>query len=104
MAINLEDTKALQELDLEALIADAVERKDKEALRWLEDETNKTITRTNKKSGKEYETVRSIVSIRSEYLTKFLRYNPKSKQKEEEKKERKAKIKQMFADAFAQLD
>ena len=108
MAINLSSQEEIRKLTLKDLIADAVERKDKDALQWLKEESAKKVER-KREDGTIYEVDKSIVSIRAEYIKKFLDYKPasmlskemaKARKREKREKEREA----MFADAFAMLD
>lgn len=107
MAINLSSQEEIRKLTLKDLIADAVERKDKDALKWLQEESAKKVER-KREDGTVYEVDKSIVSIRAEYIKKFLDYKPvstlskemaKARKREKREKEREA----MFADAFAKL-
>lgn len=107
MAINLSSQEEIRKLTLKDLIADAVERKDKDALKWLQEESAKKVER-KREDGTVYEVDKSIVSIRAEYIKKFLDYKPastlskemaKTRKREKREKEREA----MFADAFAKL-
>ena len=108
MAIDLNNLEACRKLTLKDLIADAVERKDKKALVWLQEQSETMVDRT-KEDGTTYKVNKSIVSIRSEYFKKFLDYKPKGKlsaeQAKQRKREKKAKeVADMFANAFAMLD
>ena len=94
-------TAELNKLTLDDLIADAVARKDKEALNWLKVEANSMKTRT-KEGGATYEVRKSIVEIRPAYLKKFLGYQSKSEAAKERAKEaKKAKAQKKIDDAFA---
>jgi len=107
MAIDLTNQEALRKLTLEDLVADAVEKQDIDALRFLEDEASQTDKRTNKKTGVEYEVPRSIVSIRAKYLRDYCGYTPKrpdaSKSKEKKKAERAEKRANLFEQAFKDI-
>jgi len=101
-------TAELNKLTLDDLIADAVARKDRKALEWLQREANKMKTRT-KDDGTTYEVRKSIVEIRPAYLKEFLKYQSKSEAaKEKAKAQKKAKAQQKINDAFeaafAELD
>lgn len=104
--IDIKDQAAIRKLTLENLIDDAVERNDKEALRWLEDETFKMVKRKKKDSDETIEADNPIISIRAEYLRKFLGYVPapnKAYDREKEKAKRDAEKRAKFAAAFARL-
>ena len=108
MAIDISKQEELRRLKLEDLIADAVERKDKDALTWLKEESAKKDVRT-KEDGTKYEVDKSIVSIRSNYLKKFLGYKPASTLSKEAMKARKREKREkeredMFNQAFADLE
>ncbi len=101
-------TAELNKLTLDDLIADAVARKDRAALKWLQEQANEMKTR-KKEDGSTYEVRKSIVEIRPAYLKDFLKYQSKSeaaKEKAKEAKKAKAqkKIDDAFAAAFAELD
>lgn len=106
MALDLDNIRGIT---LEDLVNDAVERKDKEALRWLEDESEKTIIRKHK-DGTEQVAPKPIVAIRSEYLKKYLDYKTPSKAAAQEKARQKAKERArekreaLFANAFKALN
>lgn len=103
--IDIKDQAAIRKLTLENLVEDAVERNDKEALRWLEDEAFKMVERKKKDSDETVEAANPIISIRAEYLRKFLGYVPahKTYNKEAARAKREAEKKAMFAAAFARL-
>ena len=102
MAIDITNMTAIRKLTLDDLIDDAVERGDMDALRFLEDESGKKITKT-KEDGTTYEINNPIISIRAEYLKKYLGYVPQSKKNAEEKKNAdKAKREKARADKFAE--
>ncbi|MDY3764014.1 MAG: hypothetical protein SO031_07775 [Candidatus Ventricola sp.] len=108
MAIDLNNIESCRKLTLNDLVKDAVERKDKEALVWLQEQSTTMVNRT-KEDGTTYQVNKSIVAIRAEYFKKFLNYKPKGKlsaeQARQRKREKKAKeVADMFADAFAMLD
>jgi hypothetical protein len=73
MALNL---KRKIDMTFPDLINDAVERKDLDALNFLETERNKKVKRLNKK-GIEVDAHNAIPSIRSAYLEKFYGIIPK---------------------------
>jgi len=105
MAIDITNQEAIRKLKWEDLVQDAVERKDKTALRWLEDKSVETKERVNKETGETTTVNLSIVEVRAEYLKKFLAYVPVGKQNAEarkaaEKAKREAKRKSLFAAAF----
>lgn len=94
-------TAELNKLTLDDLIADAVARKDREALEWLKKEANEMKDRS-KEGGGTYKVRKSIVEIRPAYLKKFLGYQSKSEAaKERAKAQKKAKAQQKIDDAFA---
>ena len=106
MAIDISNQELIRKLTLQDLIDDAIERKDKEALRWLEDEAFKQVTRKKKDSDETVEVTNPIISIRAAYLRKFLGYEPqpnKPYNKEAAKAKRIADRKAMFAAAFAKI-
>lgn len=106
MAINLNDQEALRKLTFKDLAEDAVERNDIEALRFLEDERHKVITRT-RKDGTTYEVPNPIVSMRAAYIRKFLGYEPKkpdtTKAREAAKAKKQAEMDEYMADAFKRI-
>lgn len=61
-------TKEIMAMSLDDLIADAVARKDKDALLWLQKERNKKHTR--KKDGKEVP--HSLTTMKFDYAKKYL--------------------------------
>lgn len=105
MIIDISNQEVIRKLKWDDLVNDAVERKDKAALRWLEDKSTETKERINKETGETTKVNLSIVEVRAEYLKKFLGYVPMGKQNAEvrkaaEKAKREAKRKAMFAAAF----
>ena len=92
---------------LDDLIADAIERKDVEALKWLKTQANTTKTR-KRTDGTTYEVKLSIVEIRPNYYKNFLNYKTKgalaaeAKRKKERDRKQKA-LDDKFADAFKAL-
>ena len=107
MAINLSSQEEIRKLKLTDLIQDDVERKDKDALKWLQDESGKQVER-KREDGTVYKVDKSIVSIRAEYIKKFLDYKPASTLSKEAAKARKREKREkeradLFADAFAKL-
>ena len=108
MAINLSSQEEIRKLTLKDLIADAVERKDKDALKWLQEESAKKVER-KREDGTVYEVDKSIVSIRAEYIKKFLDYKPASTLSKEMAKARKREKREkeredMFRTAFEELN
>ena len=71
--IDTTNQAAIQKITLKDLVDDAVERNDKPALRWLEDESDKQIER-KKSDGTINMVDKTIVAIRAEYLRKYLEY------------------------------
>lgn len=107
MAIDITSKEAIRKLTLKELVADAVERKDIEALRFLEDESSKKETKT-KEDGTTYEASINIIKIRTEYLKKFLGYVPQSElskdaKRAQQKAKREKEKSDMFANAFKAL-
>lgn len=78
MAININDITAVRKLTIEDLLNDTVERQDYEAYEWLDRARHETAER-KKKDGTVETGKRTLQSIRSEYLQKFLGYKPKTK-------------------------
>lgn len=107
MAIDISKPETFKKLTLKDLIADAVARKDAEALKWLQEQANEKKERT-KEGGEKYSVRKSIVEIRAAYVKKFLNYKTQgavSKEKARAAKEAKVQkeLDDMFAKAFAQL-
>lgn len=114
--VNAQDF-SLASITLQMLIDDAVERDDKEALRWLEDNATSTIKRKIDKEKEMtedncVEVTKPITMYRVEYLTKYCgyvekKYVPSEEAKARAKERAKAKAKKaradMFANAFAKL-
>lgn len=97
---------AYKKAKLEDLVSDAVARKDKKALEWLQIESAKKENRT--RNGSTFKVNKNITTIRAEYAKKYLNYKPKSKQSAETLRKRKQekeekKRQDLFAQAFAQL-
>lgn len=104
MAIDTTNQEQIRKLTLKDLVADAVERKDKAALRWLEDESGKQVER-KKADGTTFLVNQTIVAIRAAYLRQFLGYvptgNASSAAAREKLKAKKAEERSaMFAEAF----
>lgn len=104
MSIDITNQEAIRKITWEDLVADAVERKDKDALRWLEDKSTETVSR-KRADGTTYEVNVSIVAVRAEYLRKYLGYEPIGKRNSEAAKakkraQREEKRAAMFAEAF----
>ena len=108
MAIDITNQEAIRKLTLENLIADAAERKDKPAFDWLQEQVKSTVERTQE-NGKVITVAKPLISIRAEYLRKFLNYNPNANKgnsaaaKAKAKAKREKEINDMFgkyADAF----
>lgn len=96
----------IQKLTLESLVADAVARKDKEALQWIEEESNKDVTR-KQKDGTTRTVKQPVNSFRVAYLEKFCGYSkPAATQRVTltAQQKREAKRKALFANAMAQID
>lgn len=111
MAIDLANTEKFRKLTREDLINDAVERNDKNALRWLEDEFFKEVP-VKDKEGNPTDKMKPnpLVSIRAEYLRKFLGYVPNQNKpnsdeaKAKAKAEREAQLRKTLQDAFNKLN
>ena len=102
---NPDSIKAIK--DIQVLINDAAERKDKKALKWLQTEAYSTKTR-KREDGTTYEVKKSITEIRAAYIKKFLNYKTKSeaskaKSKQAKKDKEKERLDEAFAKAFAAL-
>ncbi|MGI6173371.1 MAG: hypothetical protein ACOYI8_05660 [Christensenellales bacterium] len=107
MAIDITSKEAIRKLTLKDLVDDAVERKDIEALRYLEDESSRKETKT-KADGTTYEANINIIKIRTGYLKKFLNYVPQSElskdaKSAQQKAKREKEKSDMFATAFKAL-
>ena len=102
MALDFENIRGIT---LQDMINDAVEKKNIEALRWLEDESNKMEERKHKDGSVQW-TTKSVVSIRAEYLKKYTDYVSPDKieaQKtaaEAAEAKKKKEREEMFANAF----
>lgn len=72
-------TKEIMAMSIDDLIADAVARKDKKALLWIQQESARKDTR--KKDDQEIEVAHSITTLKFDYAKKFLGYTPKDKVK-----------------------
>lgn len=107
MAIDITNQSAIRKLTLQDLVDDAVERKDKAALRWLEDESSKQVMRKKKNSDEMVEVTKPIISIRAEYLKTFLGYTPQPAKStynsDAAKAKRNAARKAMFSAAFDKI-
>lgn len=107
MAIDITNPASFSSLTLDDLIADAVERKDIKALKWLKIEANTMKNRT-RNDGTTYKVRKSIVEIRAEYVKEFLDYTPESEAAKERARKAKAekaqkKIDDAFSKAFGDL-
>ena len=107
MALDLSSRESVNKITLDALIADAVQNGNKEALEWLQKEATSKKERT-KADGTKYLVNKSIVEIRPAYIKMFHNYKPQSSLSAEQAKARKQEKKQKeledkFAKAFAQL-
>ena len=101
-------TKEIMAMSIDDLIADAVARKDKEALLWIQQESSKKDIR--RKDDQEIEIAHSITTLKFDYAKKFLGYTPKDKVKNyaemrrrAQEKKRKA-LEEKFAAALAAID
>lgn len=105
--IDITKPETYKKAELPDLVADAVERNDEAALKWLETESGKMKERT-RSDGTKYMVKKSISEIRPAYLKMFCGYKTKSSVSKENEKARKRKKeedarKKMFADAFKKL-
>lgn len=110
MAIDITNQEQLRKLTLQDLVNDAVERKDKDALRWLEDESGKEVPVKDKEGNPTGKMKPNpLISYRAVYLEKFCGYKKADNKvyseaaKAAAKAKREAEKKDMFAKAFAQL-
>ena len=85
-------------LKLEDLIADAVERKDAEAIAWLREKANTRVPRNNK-DGSVTQVRQPVKMYVNEYLAKFHGYD----KKKVASKKREDKLNAMFDEALAQI-
>lgn len=92
MAIDITNQEAIRKLTLKDLVADAAERKDKAAFDWLKEQANATVERTQE-NGKKIIVSKPLISIRAEYLRKFLNYNPNANKGNSAAAKAKAKAK-----------
>jgi len=72
-------TKEIMAMSIDDLIADAVARKDKKALLWIQQESARKDIR--KRDDQEIEVAHSITTLKFDYAKKFLGYTPKDKVK-----------------------
>ena len=105
--IDISKPDTFKKLTIDDLIADAVERKDVKALKWVQKEANSTKERT-RDDGTKYEVRKSIVEIRAAFVKDFLGYkskceaaNERARQAKKEKSQKQLDDK--FAAAFALL-
>lgn len=99
--IDISKPDTFKKLTIDELIADAVERKDVKALKWLQKEANSTKERT-RDDGTKYEVRKSIVEIRAAYVKEFLGYKSKSEAaKERARQAKKEKSQKQLDDKFA---
>ena len=99
--INIENVN-IQKLKLTDLIADAAERKDNEALKWLHEQAMKKIER-KEKDGSVKETFQPVNMFRIEYLTKFCGYQKRKAEKLTPEQKRERMLNAMFDEAFASI-
>ena len=92
----------IQKLKLEDLVADAVERKDEEAIAWLRTEAMKMVERKGKDNSVK-QMYQPVNMFRIEYLTKFCGYEKKAAIKLTAEQKRQRKLDDMFNEALAQL-
>lgn len=96
----------IPEITLDDLIADAVARKDREGLEYLQTESIKQVKRTLR--GVEMEIDQPLNVYRNNYLKKYCGYKTKAeRKKDEDKQAKKAKEREerakKFVDAFKAL-
>lgn len=94
-------TQEIMSMSVDDLIADAVSRKDKEAILWIQQEMDRKDIRN--KDGQEIEVAHSLTTLKFDYAKKFLGYAPKDKVKNYAELRRKAqeKKKKELAEKFA---
>lgn len=92
----------VQKLKLSDLIADAVDRKDSEALAWLREQAMKKVER-KAKDGTTTEVYQPVNMFRVEYLTKFCGYEKRNAVKLTAEQKREKMLDDMFGEAFAKL-
>lgn len=94
-------TQEIMSMSVDDLIADAVSRKDKEAILWIQQEMDRKDIRN--KDGQEIEVAHSLTTLKFDYAKKFLGYTPKDKVKNYAELRRKAqeKKKKELAEKFA---
>lgn len=84
-------TKEIMAMSVDDLIADAIARKDKSAILWLQKETKRKDVR--KKDDQEIEVAHSVTSLKFDYAKKFLDYVPQDKSKNYAEARRRAQEK-----------
>ena len=98
--IDIKDQAAIRKLTLEDLYDDAIERKDGVAIDWLDEQALMEVERKTK-NGEIVKVSKPIISVRMEYLKKFLGYTTPAKSsydREKAKMDRINKRKQMIAE------
>ena len=100
--ININNVN-IQKLKLSDLIADAAERKDKEALEWLHAQAMTKIERKGK-DDTVTETFQPVNMFRVEYLTRFCGYKKKEAVKLTAEQKRERMLSAMFDEAFAAIE
>lgn len=98
--IDIKDQVAIRKLTLEDLYDDAIERKDGVAIDWLDEQALMEVERKTK-NGEIVKVSKPIISVRMEYLKKFLGYITPAKSsydREKAKMDRINKRKQMIAE------
>lgn len=93
----------IQKLTLVDLVNDAVDRKDKAALEFLQAESKKKVER-KRKDGSTVIVMQPVNQYRVAYLTKFCGYVKKSSVKLNAEQKREKKLNDMFSSAFAALE
>lgn len=98
--IDIKNQAAIRKLTLEDLYDDAIERKDRVAMDWLDAQALLEVERKTK-SGEVVMVSKPIISVRMEYLKKFLGYTTPAKSsydREKAKLDRINKRKHMIAE------
>lgn len=88
-------TKEIMAMSIDDLIADAVARKDRTALLWIQEESARKDIRM--KDDQEIEVAHSITTLKFDYAKKFLGYVPKDKVKNYAEMRRRAQEKKRKA-------
>lgn len=101
-------TKEIMAMSVDDLIADAVARKDKSAIHWIQKEMNRKDIR--KKDDKEIEVAHSLTTLKFDYAKKFLGYTPTDKvknyaeQRRRAQEKKKRELEEKFAAALKAIE